>query len=341
MPRITPVLTLLLPALLLIQPVKAAEPATVTVRQTEHSQLLTLDGRLEAVKAATVSAQTSGRILKLYFDVNDRVPAGAALLEITSEEQGASLAAAEAEYARARALDTEAQLTLKRYQELFPKGAISRGQMDQAIANAKSASQAASAAKARIIQAKESLKYTVVSAPYAGIVTARHVEEGETVAPGQPLLSGFADDEMRVVMQLPQRFLQAAKATEKMTVILADGRSFDVTTPKVFGFSDEQSRAFQVRLPLPANTGDLLPGSFVKVRFAIEKRQEIVLPKEALYSVNELSAVYLKRGDNFVLQQVRLGDVRDDGVTILAGLEAGDIVAANAYRLLLEQRQAK
>ncbi|MFQ6370589.1 efflux RND transporter periplasmic adaptor subunit [Shewanella sp. YIC-542] len=309
--------------------------ATVTVVSQKAPHMLVLDGTLEAVKSATVSAQTSGRIVKLNFDVNDLVPAGAPLLEITSKEQGAELAAAEAGYARAQALNVEAQKTLARYQTLFPQGAISKGAMDQAVANAKSAQQAASAALAQITKARESLKYTVVSAPYAGVVTARHVEVGEAVAPGQPLLSGFATGKMRAVIEVPQRYREALIKAGAVDVSLSDGRKFHVTEPVIFGFTDTQSHAYKVRLPLPENTPALLPGSWIKARFPVAEREITFIPLSALYSVNELSGVYLQQGDHFILQQVRLGATRGDEVEVQAGLSAGDVIAANAYQVLL------
>ena len=312
-----------------------SDVATLTVVSQKAPHMLVLDGTLEAVKSATVSAQTSGRIVKLNFDVNDLVPAGAPLLEITSKEQGAELAAAEADYAKAQALNVEAQKTLARYEKLFPQGAISKGTMDQAIANAKSTKQAASAASAQVTKARESLKYTVVSAPYAGVVTQRHVEVGETVSPGQALLSGYATDKMRAVIQVPQRYRGALINAGAVKVTLADGREFDVTNPVIFGFTDTQSHAYKVRLPLPDDTPALLPGSWIKARFQVDEREITLIPQTALYSVNELSGVYLKQGDKFVLQQVRLGETRGNDVEVLAGLQAGDVIATNAYQVLL------
>lgn len=82
---------------------QAASLETLEVMSKPHANWLTLDASIEAVKAATVSAQTSGRIVKLNYDVNDVVPEGAALLEITSKEQGAELASYEADLAKATA----------------------------------------------------------------------------------------------------------------------------------------------------------------------------------------------------------------------------------------------
>ncbi|MCF1427047.1 MAG: efflux RND transporter periplasmic adaptor subunit [Shewanella sp.] len=312
--------------------------ASLTVNDAPKERYLTLDATIEPVMAATVSAQTSGRILSINYDVNDRVPANASLLRITSTEQGASLAAAEAEYARALALNTDAQAQLKRYSELFPQGAISKGDMDRITAQAKSAQGAVKAAKAQVEKARESVAYTQVYAPFSGIVTQRHVEIGEAVAPGQALLSGYSLDQMRAVLMVPQQYLRALKNNPQIEIALDDGRRFELNDFQVFNFASGVGHNFEVRVPFPDKTRDLAPSTMAKASFVIDKRPMVLIPQSALYTQNELSAVYLKQGDDFLLTQVRVGEKQGDQVVILAGLKAGDEIALNAYDALLKQR---
>ncbi|RTR36805.1 efflux RND transporter periplasmic adaptor subunit [Shewanella canadensis] len=318
----------------------AASIETTTLIESKKTRWIELDSKLEAVKAATVSAQTSGRIIKLNYDVNDIVTEGAPLLEITSKEQGAELAAAEADYAKAIAQNNEAQQQRRRYETLFPKGAISQGAMDEAIANAKSTQEAVRASKARIIQATESLKYTVVNAPFSGIVTKRHVEQGETVSPGQPLFSGFSTSQMRAITHVPERYIDALKQLPEFKVTLNDGRQFTSSSLTIFSFADPQSHSYKVRINLPENEPNLMPGMWAKAKFSAGTRSTILIPTSALLKQNELSAVYLKQGDDFVLNQVRLGHYQDKEVEVLAGLSPGDVIASDAYQAL-QNRQAK
>ncbi|MBT1446309.1 efflux RND transporter periplasmic adaptor subunit [Shewanella sp. JM162201] len=307
----------------------------IKVQHSDEPQYLTLDALIEPVRAATVSAQTSGRIIKIHYDVNDMVPAGAALLEITSKEQSASLTAAEADYAKALAVNAEAQATLKRYQELFPKGAISRGAFDEAVARAKSSEQAVSAANAAIVRARESLGYTTVFAPFAGVLTERHVEQGETVSPGQPLLSGFDTEKMRAVMQVPGRYLDALKASGKVSLALAGGRAIESDKLTIFSFASPQSHSFQVRIDLPDGM-DVQPGTWAKVSFVQGTRPMLLLPQSAIIKRGELTAVYLMHGDKPVLTQVRLGKQQGERVQVLSGLNDGDMVAADGYSVKLQ-----
>ncbi|WP_133178902.1 efflux RND transporter periplasmic adaptor subunit [Shewanella decolorationis] len=318
---------------------QASSLETLEVISKPYANWVTLDANIEAVKAATVSAQTSGRIVKLNYDVNDVVPEGAALLEITSKEQGAELASYEADLAKATALNVEAQAQYKRYKELFPQGAISKGAMDEATANAKAAEQAVSAAKARVIKATESLKYTVVSAPFSGIVTERLVELGETVSVGQPLLSGFSPSQMRAITQVPQRYIQQLKSAPEFLVRLNDGREILSKDLTIFSFADPVSHSYQVRINLPKDEPNLQPGTWAKALFKNGEREKIQLPTSALITMNELSSVYLKKGEQFVLTQVRVSEPVNGEVEILAGLKSGDIIAMDAYQVLLQQKQ--
>lgn len=319
--------------------VQAASVETIEVLTKPYANWVTLDATIEAVKAATVSAQTSGRIVKLNYDVNDVVPEGAALLEITSKEQGAELASFEADLAKAKALNVEAQAQYKRYKELFPQGAISKGAMDEATANAKATEQAVTAAQARVIKASESLKYTVVSAPFSGVVTERFVELGETVSPGQALLSGFSASQMRAITQVPQRYINQLKNAPEFLVRLSDGRELTSTDLTIFSFADPVSHSYQVRINLPENEANLQPGTWAKASFKNGEREKIQLPASALLTMNELSSVYLKQGEAFVLTQVRVTEPLDGEVEVLAGLKSGDKVAVDAYQVLLSKKQ--
>ncbi|MBV7314997.1 efflux RND transporter periplasmic adaptor subunit [Shewanella sp. NIFS-20-20] len=307
----------------------------LTIESVMTAQMLNLDATLEAVQDATVSAQTSARILAINYDVNDLVPEGAELLRMTNIEQGAQLTGAEAELAKARAFNIDAQSQWRRLQQLFPQGAISKGEIDNATAKADAAAQAVNAAQSQVEKAIENVKYTQVFAPFSGILTARHVEVGETVQPGQALLSGYSNQQMRAVAWVPERYRQALNSLPKFDIELSDGRVIMDISPEISQFADPKSHSYMIRLPLPADIGNINPGSWAKVRFSTGQRQQIAIPVSAVYHMNELTAVYLWRNNQFLLTQVRLGAYQDDKVQVLAGLEVGDKIASAPYELLM------
>lgn len=312
-----------------------------TVKSELKEQVVVLDATIEAVNKATLSAQTSGRVSKIYFDTNDYVEEGSVILEITNTEQGAVLAVAEAELLRTRALYNESMLTYQRYKKLFPKGAISQGQLDQAEATAKTNKQLNIAAQANLNKAKESLNYTIVKAPYSGVVTERHIEVGETINPGQPLFSGMSLQKLRAVTEIPQRHLEALRNNPGFTITLNDGKQLFSDKVTLFNYADLQSHAFKVRIELPETDQLLLPGMWVKAQFISGSRQSISIPTSAVLNNNELNAVYRDIKGKALLTQVRLGKVHEGYVEILAGLQDGDLISIDAYKKLqqLESKQ--
>lgn len=301
-----------------------------TVGSESLSQVVQLEGVVQPINQGTVASQTSGRIVGLNVDVNDYVKKGTVLLEISAVQQSASLDAAQAQLAGAIAQDREAQAQVKRYRQLFPKGAISQEAMDSAEARARSASAAVKSAKASVAQAKESLGYTSVSAPYDGVVTKRYVELGETVAPGTPLISGFAIDKLRIETEIPQRYQPAVKDIAQFEVVSPQGERVLPTQYNLFSYADPQSHTFKIRLNLPEQTTSFVPGMWVKTEFHYGDRETILIPNSSVVRRAELSSVYRIQGDSRVLNPVRLGQTYGDYTEVLSGLEEGDIISTTA-----------
>jgi RND family efflux transporter MFP subunit len=305
----------------------AASPFdTVTVTYEEAPRERIWDGRTEAVNQGTVSAQTSGRVAELPYDVNDFVEAGAVVMRFTDTEQRAALNRAEAALAEARARLANAETEFERGEKMIANNTIAQSRFDQLKAERDSARARLDAAVAGVETAKEQLEYTVVRAPYAGIVSARHVELGELVAPGQPLISGLSLQSLRVNVDVPQSMFRAVHTIGKAFVHVDDKR-IEAESLTFFPVADAGSNTFRVNLPDGAAT--LYPGMFVKVGFVVGETRRLLVPVDAIVRRSELSAVYVTDGDRVSLRQVRLGRAYDGTVEVLSGLDAGETIAAD------------
>ena len=303
----------------------------LTVAPQPVTDWLTLDGTVSAIHQGTVAAQTSGRVSRMLVDVNDQVQAGQPLLEISGKEQFAAVTGAEARLARAQAQQVEAERQLARFQALIAKGVITRAQLDNAQATDRAARAEVNAADAALTQAREAYGYTRILAPYAGVVTKRLVELGETVAPGTPLLSGFSLDELRVEVELPQSALTLAGQPADVQVLLPDGKTVTPAKLTRFNYADSQSHAFRLRLDLPPHTAGVLPGMWLKVQLKQGERQVLQVPVRALLRQGEFNGVYLQQPAGWALTPVRVGHCLAGQCEILAGLQAGDKLAPDAW----------
>lgn len=310
-----------------VPPAARADLATevLTPRRTPIERRL--DGVIEAVNQGTVAAQTSGRVAAIFYDVNDFVPADAVILRLRSTEQHASLAAAQAALSEATAREAEARTRFGRIADMYQRKVVPKATLDEATANRDAAVARLSAARASVESAKEGVAYTEVRAPYAGVVTRRLVEVGETVSPGTPLVSGLSLQFLRVTVDVPQSIVDQVRRI-KQAVVYIDDRRIEAIKVTIFPEASSPSSTFRARLELPENATDLYPGMFVKVGFVTGKVDRLLVPNRSIVERSEVTAVYtVDENDRTVMRQVRLGDRFGDQTEILAGLSAGDRVA--------------
>ncbi len=300
--------------------------ATAQLQTLPDEQIL--DGVVEAINQSTVSAQTAGRVEEIMVDVNDFVPRGAPIIRIRNVEQRAGLEQAQASLREVEARFLEAQAEYNRIRGVYEKQLVSKAQMDAATAGFNAAKAKLDAAQAGVAQARESLGYTTINAPYGGIVLERHVQLGESVQPGKPLMTGFSLDELRVVTNVPQRLIASVRQHQQARVLPpTGGKSIAADKLTFFPYADPQSNVFKVRVYLPKKTEELYPGMFVKTAFRVGEANRLIVPRQALVQRGEVSGVYVVKDGGVSLRQVRPGRTEGETVEILAGLESGETVA--------------
>jgi RND family efflux transporter MFP subunit len=304
---------------------------TATARYESAAIERVFDGTVEAVHQATVSAQTAGRIAEVAYDVDDFVEAGSVIVRFTDVEQSTALRQAEAQLAEAQARMTEAEEEFRRAQNLRERGLSSQRELDSAVATRKSASARVASAESAVEAARQQLAYTVVEAPYPGIVTERHVEVGESVSPGQPLMSGLSLERLRVVTNLPQAIAAEVRKNPVAALVTAEGL-IEAAEITLFPIADPVTNTFRVRLELPEGQFGLYPGMFVKVAFSIGEENRLLVPSSAILHRSEVTAVYVVSEDGVRLRQIRTGKSFGDQTEVLAGLSTGESVAIDPVR---------
>ncbi|UYC13175.1 efflux RND transporter periplasmic adaptor subunit [Xanthomonas sp. CFBP 8445] len=306
------------------------------------------DGVVAAVDHADLSAQTDGRVRSVAVDVGDRVVAGQLLLQLSAVEQRAGVDSAQAQLRAAMASAGEAEASYRRYAALADAQYVSRAQLDQARATRDAARAARAAAEAQVAQAQQPAAYTVVRAPFAGVISARHVQPGEAVAAGQALLSLYVPGSQRIEVQVPQSDAAGVRAAPRAQVLLDDGRTLQVPQVTVFPTADPRSHSVTVRVPLPALQPAPAPGTTAKVDFPLAagdaaEATPLSIPRSALLQRGELSAAYVLADGRLVLRQLQIGRRDAQRVEVLAGLRAGERVARDpvaAGQALVAQRRA-
>jgi RND family efflux transporter MFP subunit len=310
----------------------AAQLATVEVGAATAPAELRVDGVVEAVRQATLSAQTAGRVAEVAVDVNDAVQQGQLLMRLRATEQVAGLSQAQAALAAAAARETQARAQYERLHDMYQRKVVARATYDEALAARDAATANLAAARAAVESAREGVAYTELRAPFDGVVTARPVQVGEAVAPGAPLLLLSGLGELRVVAEIPQAVADLVRAEPRARVYVGD-RVLESTSVVLFPAADPASGSFRARINLAQATAGLAPGTYAKVGFASGQAARTTLPRGAIVERSELRAVYVVAPDGRVaLRQVRLGREVGDQVEVIAGLARGERVATDPAR---------
>lgn len=305
---------------------QSQELSTLTVQSQPIKKMIYLDGLVEAVQQATLFAQTSGRVIKLTYDVDDFVKKGSVIARLRDTEQKARLKQAKAGLDAAKAQAKEADLEFTRVAGLYEKKLVAASLKDKADAGLKSAIAQLNAASARHDESKEQLAHTIIRAPFSGTLTKRHIELGETLQVGQAVVSGVAQqDALRFNVQVPQRLINTARQLASVDIVLDDARHIVSDQITIFPTADTTTHSFQLRALVFSNSYRLYPGMFVKVGLEIGTQKQISIPASSVVHRGELNAVYILGENNKVsLRQVRLGHSRDGQYIILAGLQDGE-----------------
>ena len=306
----------------------AAELETVSVSYTEVPRVYRLDGVIEAVNKTTVSAQISGQIEAITFDVDDYVEKDEVIIRLNDKQPVSRLKQAKAEIEEASARLKEAEDEYLRVKGVYEKKAVSKKALDAAEASMKAAQAKLKAARAGLEQAQEQFDYTRVRAPYSGIVTERHIEVGEMAQPGKKLMSGLSLEELRVNVDVPQSMINAVRESDDVFIETPQGKLIPVTYKTVFPYAERSSHTFRVRLDLSGDDLSLFPGMFVKASFTIGQQPVLVVPTNSIVRRSEVTAVYVRSSEgNISLRAIRMGRQLNNGNTIiLAGLQQGEVV---------------
>ncbi len=321
-------------ALLLVSAGALAGPQVpvVTVGAQRVSTGYEIDGVVEAVRQATVSAQATGRVATLQVKVGDKVRAGQVLATIDDRDTQTGVARGQAQVAQADAELVNAQANVQRTRDLRQQGFVSQAALDVAESQFKAAQAARAGAGAGAQQARLAQSFTQVTAPFDGYVLETLAQAGDLAVPGKPVATVYAPQPLRVVVQVPASMAQTARTAKSIELQAGDAWVQPAAQQGVTA-ADPVSQTLTWKMDVPTSAAaQMMPGQQTRVRFVGGSAQRMLVPLAAVLRRGELTGVYVANDKGFVLKAVRTGAQHGETVEVLAGLKAGDAVAVNAVQ---------
>ena len=296
--------------------------AVAPVTRRDLSRTVTVAGPVQPVRTIGVNSQTAGTVLEIRAQEGDRVAAGALLARLDARE-------AEAQLARARATLDGAVAAFRRDSALHAGTIVTDAELERSRA-------AYQVAQSEVTLWETRRAFTRITAPSAGVVTAKLVEAGSAVTPNQRLFD-LADVSLLVVrVQLSELDVVhlAAGAPVSVRLDAFPAARLDGWVRRVFPSADPQSRLVPVEVALgPRPSGvELKPGFLARVEFALERRGAVLsLPAVAVGVGSTGSFVYVVADDTLAARDVTVGVATEGWVEVTAGLTEGERVVVSGH----------
>jgi membrane fusion protein (multidrug efflux system) len=305
---------------------------TIVAQQEEWPSTLSAIGTMAAVQGVTVSADLPGTVERIAFDSGQSVRAGEVLALLDTRQERAQIAAAEAQRDLAR-------VNFERMQGLLNERVISRAEFDRATAEDRET-------EARVGEIRATIARKTIRAPFSGVLGIRHVNLGQYLSPGDPIVTLQALNPIYVNFGVPQQTAGQMRVGRQVHITTEDvsGAEFSGRVTAIDSIVDETTRNIQVQATLANPEGKLRPGMFVQTEVVLGASSTAVsLPASAISYAPYGDSVFIvtdlknPNGQTYrgVRQQfVKLGSARGDQVAIISGVNPGDeVVTSGVFKL--------
>ncbi|EGH10010.1 RND family efflux transporter MFP subunit [Pseudomonas amygdali pv. morsprunorum str. M302280] len=328
---------------------KPAEKALVRVAvqpvaSVDVASSVVLTGDIQARKVTEQSFRVSGKLVKRYADVGDRVRAGQVLARLDPREQKTDLASANAEVAVRESRLHLAEQNYQRQQLLLPKGYTNLSEYQKARSGLDSARGDLAALRAQQANARDQVGYTELFAVADGVITLRHAEEGQVVQAATPVFSLAHDGEREAVFSAYESLLGSDQTAGTVTISPLGQPAIQLsgTIREITPIVSAASGTMRVRVALPDAAIAPALGSVVSARLQTRSQRAFALPWSALSRTQGQPAVWRLDDQTKVrLTRVKVLRYEQGQVIVSEGLNEGDRVVSRGLQFLHPGQQVE
>jgi len=323
------------------QPPRTPPPIPVVVAQAEQGDIgvyVTGLGTVTPLNTITVTTRVDGELMAVKYKEGERVRQGDPLVEIDPRPFQVALEQAEAQLVKDQAALQNAQIDLKRYEELITKNAVSQQILQTQRATVAQAEATVKTDQATIAGAKLNLIYCHITAPISGRIGLRLVDPGNFVsaAAATPLLVITQTQPISIIFTIPEQALASVRAPlragKTLSVDAIDRNGQQILAKGKLTTLDNQidqtTGTLRLRATVPNTDDALFPNQFVNARMLVQdKRGVTLIPNVAVQRNAQATFVYVVNPDQSVaIRNVTLGTVDDERSEVVMGIRPNELV---------------
>jgi len=308
---------------------KKVETVTASiVTEGQASTLLTATGYVEAERKADLSPKITSRIVALNVTEGSKVRKGDVIARLDDTDLNAQLSEGNANW-------INAQAELERQKSLFGEGLSPKSTLDAAVASER-------ATRARVDYTKALIDYTVIRAPFAGVITAKRAFVGEAVSPfGSSPSGGGSGGAIVTLVEFSSLYVGAdvneanlgkigPKQPAEITLDAVPDKTYHGYLRQIVPAADRQKATVRVKVAFLDADEKILPDLSARVAFTSEptkgdaNRSRILIPKAALATRDGRPGVYRSVDGHAKFQEIETGGDIQGQIEVKKGLQGGE-----------------
>jgi RND family efflux transporter MFP subunit len=312
-------------------------------------------GRARAGLEVNMSFRVPGPLVAFPVSVGDEVKAGDVVARIDPTDYETAVRTLEGQLERERAVAKRARQDLERNERILKDdpGAISQAAIDRSRQVLDSANAAVRSLRASVKTARDQLSYTVLEAPFDGVVVETYAENFETVISKQPILRLLNPESIEFLISVPENLIGLAPYVESIVVKFDALPDIEVPAEvKEIGKEATQAtRTYPATLVMGQPPGaEILPGMAGKAYITSRPPTDhdeigIEIPATAIFKGEEPQKAYVwvvdETSKTLGRREVQVGGLSRFGMRVTAGLEPGELIVTKGVHSVIEGQQVR
>lgn len=321
------------------------------VFMTGGSRVRTFSGSAQAGTETNLSFKVPGTVIEIPVKVGDKIKKNQIIAKLDAKDYDLQVQEAEAALQQALAQERNAKASYDRVRELYENRTTSKSDLDAARAASESAEAAVKSIEKRLELAKLQVDYTTLRAPADGSIASVMTEVNENVAGGKPVVVLTSGKKPEVKVTIPEAMISQIKKGSSANVHFdaIPDQTFMATVTEVGVSSTGFETTFPVVVRLNNETEDVRPGMAAEVSFRFETsnaRERILVPSVAVAEDRQGRYVFIVEpveGNLGIARRrnVKIGELTDDGLEILEGLQEGDLVVTAGVTRIVDGQKVR
>ena len=298
-------------------------------------------GTLDPIWQADVAAKVDGRIEKVLVQEGQAVEAGQGLVMLEQVDTAANLMNARGSYLDAKTNYEKAELFLKRYQDLYAKGAVSKEALDNLQFALENARGKLDAAKGVLAAAESDLGGTTVTTPRAGVIQKRYFQEGYYAKVGTALFNIADISTLSAKIDIPEGYVNSVAVGGKVEFTIpsmsGENKKVDGTIIRISPVAVQPSRTFEAEVVVDNKDNRLRGGMYAEALItAIPKENVLTIPMTAISMRDDQRTCYVIEDGKAVRKILTTGYIGENVVEVLHGITEKDQIITGGLNKVRE-----